>query len=316
MPQSANALDRALRGAVEASAPAGGALVLAVSGGRDSMVLLDVAHRWSPRAIAAVAVFDHGTGDFARAAADAVEAAAGSRGLECVRGSASGLPTRESAWRDARWAFLNAVASARNARVATAHTRDDQVETVFIRALRGSSVRGLAGLYAESRVVRPLLELPRGTVADYAVSRGLSWVEDPGNLSRAHLRNRVRLDLLPACEAVRPGFGAELLDLSRRAGAWRTAVERSLEPLIVRCDGRSVYVHAEALLAHDAAVRAVLWPAVAARAGIALDRRGIARLAALGTGTRARRVPLAGGHEVVRRGRVFEVRAAAAEPGF
>jgi hypothetical protein len=50
---------------------------------------------------------------------------------------------------------------------------------------------------------------------------------------------------------------------------------------------------------------------VAARAGIALDRRGIARLAALNTGSRARRVPLAGGHEVVRHGDVFEIRAAA-----
>jgi hypothetical protein len=130
----------------------------------------------------------------------------------------------------------------------------------------------------------------------------------------------VRLDLLPALEAARPGFSRELLALSKRAAAWRSSVEDLVDALQPRRTGDSVYVDVDALRAYDARLHAFLWPALAARAGLALDRRGTERLAAFSTTgkgglRRGGRVQLAGGHEVVRHSRAFEIRRArAAEP--
>src|SRR5690606_11736332 len=152
------------------------------------------------------------------------------------------------------------------ARVATAHTRDDQVETVFIRLLRDSGPRGLAGLYAESDIVRPLLDVSRATIAAYADSRRVPVAEDPGNRSRRHLRNRVRLDLLPAFERAQPGFSEELLTLARRSSAWRAQVEALAAACSPRADGASVFVEAEVIERYSEQALGFLWPALAARA--------------------------------------------------
>jgi tRNA(Ile)-lysidine synthase len=195
--------------------------------------------------------------------------------------------------------------------VATAHTRDDQVETVAIRLLRGAGARGLAGLLAERPgIVRPLIDVPARAVAAYAAARGLRWVEDPGNASPRHLRNRLRHELLPALERVRPGFAASLLALGRSAAAWRREADALAATVpVTRGDGGALHVAASALAGYDADGLAVLWPALAARAGVRLDRRGTARLVAFTTRVAAEaaavgaRVPLAGGAEVVvRRG--------------
>jgi tRNA(Ile)-lysidine synthase len=162
--------------AIESTAP-GERLVLAVSGGRDSMVLLDAFARLRPDAIAAVATFDHGTGAFARSAVEVVRQFTAQitapRGITFVHGAASDLPPTEAAWRGARWRFLRETAARFDARVATAHTRDDQVETVFIRVLRDSGPRGLAGLLADGDIVRPLVRLPRAFNAEYAEARSV-----------------------------------------------------------------------------------------------------------------------------------------------
>jgi tRNA(Ile)-lysidine synthase len=307
--------ERAVRSAVREQILPGDRLVLAVSGGRDSMVLLDAVARWRRSAIAAVATFDHGTGPAARAAADLVRLSAHALGVPVLHGWARDLPRTEAAWRVARWEFLRESAGPLQARVATAHTEDDQVETVFIRALRGSGPRGLAALYAASDVLRPLLGVTRDDVAAYASARRVPVVEDPGNGSRRHLRNRVRLDLLPALERARPGFRAELLQLARRSALWREEVEALATACRPRSDGASVFVEAAPLLALPEAALAYVWPALAARAGIALDRRGTHRLAAFThRGTAGARIPLAGGHEVRRHVAAFEIRPSAAVP--
>jgi tRNA(Ile)-lysidine synthase len=279
------------------------------------MVLLDAFARLRPDAIAAVATFDHGTGAFARSAVEVVRQFTAQitapRGITFVHGAASDLPPTEAAWRGARWRFLRETAARFDARVATAHTRDDQVETVFIRVLRDSGPRGLAGLLADGDIVRPLVRLPRAFNAEYAEARGVRFLEDPSNLSRRYLRNRVRLELLPAFEASCPGFSADLLSLSERAAAWRRSVERLVAALNPKGEKGSVFVDASAILAYDHDARAILWPALAARAGIALDKRGTVRLAAFSKYQgRTQRVQLAGGHEIIRRSRTFEIRPA------
>src|SRR4051812_41390700 len=112
-------------------------LLLAVSGGLDSMVLLDAFAEVVPSRIAAVATFDHGTGAHATRAARLVVREARRRGLSVVTGRlseqrpASNRGGLEAMWRAARHGFLADVARARGAKVVTAHTRDDQIETVL-----------------------------------------------------------------------------------------------------------------------------------------------------------------------------------------
>ena len=318
MPSHATGAVERVRAAVRALAEEPRPPVLAVSGGMDSMVLLDACAAERRLGGAVVATFDHGTGAAARRAAVLVADTAARAGLPCVMGRPSGnvggAGGAEAAWRQARWRFLREVAVAHGGAVATAHTADDQAETVFMRLLRGSGPRGLAGLLARSPVRRPLLGLTRAEVAAYAAARRLRWVEDPTNASRRHLRNRVRLDLLPALERVRPGFRRWLLDLGERAAALRGDVEGVVAGFDVRpAAGGGLSVAAAALHRYDAEALALLWPAVAALHGVTLDRRGTHRLAAFTTsGAGAGRVPLSGGAEVMRRRDRFVVRRRAA----
>lgn len=316
MPSHAAGAVERVRAAVRALAHEARPLVLAVSGGMDSMVLLDaVAHGRRPAGLV-VATFDHGTGAAARRAAALVAETAARAGLPCVVGRAARAGATEAAWRLERWGFLREVAAAHGGAVATAHTADDQAETVFIRLLRDAGPRGLAGLRAASPVRTPLLGLTRADVAACAAARRLRWVNDPSNASRQHLRNRVRLDLLPALERARPGFRRWLLELGERAAALRADVEALVAGLDARpAPGGGLSVAAAALDQYDAEALALLWPAVAALHGVTLDRRGTRRLAAFTTtGAGGGRVPLSGGYEVVRRRDRFVVRRTAAAP--
>ena len=231
-------------------------LLLAVSGGLDSMVLLDAFATVAPSRIAAVATFDHGTGAHATRAVRLVKREARRRGLTVVTGrlseqhSGSGRGGLEAMWREARHRFLANAARVRGARVVTAHTRDDQIETVLMRELRGSGARGLAGQAAASAIARPFLELRRSTLEAYARGRGVSWSEDPSNASREFLRNRVRHDLLPALRRVDPSIDDTLWELGVRAARWRAEVEALVDArLPFRQPDRATLVVAQAELA-------------------------------------------------------------------
>lgn len=277
-------------------------VVLAVSGGLDSMVLLhsvaaSLLHR--PTSVL-VATFDHRTGPHAAKAAKIVRKTAESRGLPVVVGTATESRSKEHEWRDERWRFLRATAEQFSAPVVTAHTLDDQIETVFMRILRDAGARGLAGLYAESDVVRPFLELRRSRLEAYATANGVRHVEDPSNESRAHLRNRVRHDLLPAITRERPAFPSSLLTVARMAAAWREEMEQTVAQIPVTPEGDgSIRVARGDLAGYDAESLRTLWPAIAARAGVVMDRRGTHRLAEFTmTGHTGGSIQLSGGIEV------------------
>lgn len=302
---------RAVRRAV-GEVPTGRCL-LAVSGGRDSMVLLHAFAATRPQDVAAVATFDHGTGAVARRAAELVERTAVARELPVVSGSVAAAVARtEAAWRDARWKFLRAWAAELNATVVTAHSRDDQVETVFLRLLRDAGVRGLAGMNVDgAAVARPLLGLQRETIAAYADSEGVPYVEDPSNASLVHQRNRARLELLPALRRVSPGFDEWCWDIGERAAAWRRAldalIDRELAPGI--SPDRSVVLRAATVASLRASEWAVLWPALAARAGVVMDRRGVERAAAWAPRAKSgAEIPLSGGATIARTAATFVVR--------
>ena len=301
-PELLAALDRACSGEPR--------LLLAISGGLDSMTLLHAAAIWRRRGVdIIVATFDHATGPAARRAAALVVREARGLGLRVVRGRARVPGRGEAAWRRVRWRFLRAVARRERARIVTAHTRDDQVETVLQRLLRGAGARGLAALAAPSPVLRPWLALSRARLAGWAGRAGVRYVEDPTNASRRHQRNRVRLDLLPALRHVRPTIDDELLAVGDRAARWRRAVEGVVDSLPIRRCGGAVYVARAALGGYSPEELAVLWPAVAARARVRLDRRGTRRLAEFTiTAGRIGRVPLSGGAEVVALPQLYLVR--------
>src|SRR6478672_1672324 len=118
--------------------------ILAISGGLDSMVLLHaVARMASEKCSPVVATFDHGTGAAAAHAVTLVARSAMGAGFECVTGTASSTGLSEEEWRRSRWQFLREVAAAAHGTIVTAHTQDDQVETIFMRILREAGPRGL-----------------------------------------------------------------------------------------------------------------------------------------------------------------------------
>jgi tRNA(Ile)-lysidine synthase len=279
--------------------------VLAVSGGLDSMTLMTAAARLPARLRrrVMVATFDHGTGRAAGRAAALVARHAFRCGFLCVSGRAETVGTREEEWRRGRWHFLEQVAAKRDASIVTAHTLDDQVETVFMRILRDAGPRGLAGLYAESEIIRPFLSISRASLSTYAREHRIPFVQDPSNFDRKHLRNRIRLDILPRIVEHHPDFPAELLSLARKSATWR----RSLEELVGSVDVEAgqdgaLRVSRLSLRGYDADSLRVVWPALAARASVVMDRRGTQRAAEFTIrGATGGAIQLSGGVEIVMR---------------
>ena len=292
-------------------------LVLAVSGGADSAVLLDCVVRLrTSRHNIVVASVDHGTGEVATEATAVAVSAAARAGLPAISERLTLSQYDEATLREGRWKFLRRVAAAHDATVVTAHSLDDHIETVVMRVLRGSGARGLAGLLAESGIERPLLEHRRAAIRDYARIRGIEFVEDPSNASLVYLRNRIRLQLLPSLRAVRPDFEDEILDVARKAAQLRRDVDDiGREFISERVDGQPVVLDADALQElPDDSLRLVL-PALAARSGTTLDRRGLVRLASVVRSAAGSRGQLSGGFEAIRgRHDVTIVRPAAVDP--
>ncbi|MEO8946465.1 MAG: tRNA lysidine(34) synthetase TilS [Gemmatimonadaceae bacterium] len=287
--------------------------LLAVSGGMDSMVLLDAAAETLDHDTLTVATFDHGTGPAATAAVELVAERALDLGLGCVSGTSRSRVRSEAAWREARWAFLNDVVGRLGATIVTAHTLDDQIETVFIRALRGAGPRGLAGLYATSAIARPLIETTQAEIAQYAAGDGTPYVTDPSNFDRRYLRNRVRLDLLPALEATTPGFGASLLQVAETASAWREQTEAFALTFPMMSDSPQRHSFERTRLrGYSAQSLGYIWPPLCARAGIVLDRRGTARLAEFTIkGETGQQIQLSGGVAVHMERRAITFRSTA-----
>ncbi|MGX1309616.1 tRNA(Ile)-lysidine synthase [Amorphus suaedae] len=204
-------------------------VVLAVSGGSDSMALMALYHafrRADPAAPAAiVATIDHGLR--AEAADDArfVLEAAAALGFEAVARRWEGEKPAsdiQAAARDARYRLLAAIAREAGASaILTAHTLDDQAETVLLRLARGSGVKGLSAMAPVRRLaaedgpdlVRPLLGISRARLRATLRRDGLGWREDPSNENDRFARVRMR--------RLMPALAAEGLDARRLAGTAR-----------------------------------------------------------------------------------------------
>lgn len=210
-------------------------LVLGLSGGIDSMALYALARtiqsEW-PTPLHAVHI-NHQLRSSAQDEANwlcdylAREFHDGLRIIAVNVGRAPGESLEMAARRVRYQALLDAADSlGPEARVAVAHQRDDQAETVLMRVLTGSGIRGLAAMRpVNGRVVRPLLRFSRGELEAYLEDRNIRWQEDPSNRDPTMLRNRIRSQLLPLLEeTVNPAAKDALVGLADRAARHQEAL--------------------------------------------------------------------------------------------
>ena len=175
-----------------------GKYVVAVSGGIDSVVLLDMLHKL-PGIKLVVAHYDHGIRSDSHLDRQHVAELAKTYGLPFVYHEGKhGPDTSEAAARTARYQFLHRVRLASGARaIVTAHHRDDLLETAILNLLRGTGRKGLSSLQSTDIVVRPLLHLTKHQLHTYAHVHKLQWREDSTNSDEAYLRNYVRRRIVP-----------------------------------------------------------------------------------------------------------------------
>lgn len=181
---------------MKVSLPAG-RYVVAVSGGVDSVVLLDLICQ-QPSLKLTVAHFDHGIRDDSVADRRFVQQLAAAHRLPFVYDRAElGAGASEAVARKARYEFLHRVRQVAGARaILTAHHADDRLETAIINLLRGTGRRGLSALKSHDLILRPLLGYSKQTLRNYAEQQNLRWHEDSTNQDEAYLRNYVRHQIL------------------------------------------------------------------------------------------------------------------------
>src|SRR3954464_9298367 len=179
-----------------------GRVVVAVSGGPDSVVLLDLLmrSRETHGLELVVAHLDHGIDSASGEVANRVGSLAASLGLPFEPGELRlGSSATETVARERRYAWLEETRLRTGSDlIFTAHQADDQVETVLMRVLAGSGPAGLAGMAArQGRLVRPLLPFRRAELEEHVQSAGLEPWLDPANSDVRHQRSWIRTDVLP-----------------------------------------------------------------------------------------------------------------------
>jgi tRNA(Ile)-lysidine synthase len=231
------AVDGAVAAALAAHSAPGARVAVALSGGIDSMVLLDALHALAPRfelRLSAVHVDHHlspNAGRWAEFCAGACAARGVPLTIDRVQVTRHGGQGLEGAARAARYEkLLGSQADI----VALAHHADDQAETVLLQLLRGAGPAGLAGMprysvrnVAGPALLRPLLQLTRATLAAYANARELAWIDDESNADPRHKRNLLRLAVAPLLAESFPGYPSVLV----RAADHQAEASRLLDEL-------------------------------------------------------------------------------------
>ncbi len=237
----------------------GQGVLVAVSGGADSVALLDMLVRGGYRCVVGHCNF-HLRGEESMRDEVFVRGLCGRLGVELLvkdfdtLGYARGRGVSvEMAARELRYGWFEEVLDGRGLGcVAVAHHGDDAAETTILNIARGTGIRGLTGMKARvGRVVRPLLGMSRVDIEDYCRLRGLDFVVDSSNLSDEFKRNRVRHEVMPALKAINPSVLRAMRGMSERLGevyeVYRGAVEGfRWRHVSVEGDG-ALHIDAEAL---------------------------------------------------------------------
>jgi len=197
-------------------------IVIGVSGGIDSMVLLDLLYRLSKpwRLEVAVAHVNHGLRGKASDADEALVRRVSLKlnlGFSAIRWNAPSRDNIQDAARRFRYDFFRNVAKKIKARsIATAHNRDDQAETLLLHLIRGSGIKGLSGIMRshgdETKIIRPLLDFSREHIEKYAQKRRIVYHEDITNQKTTYRRNFIRNKIFPILKTINPRIKETLAD--------------------------------------------------------------------------------------------------------
>lgn len=209
----------------------GDQIAAGVSGGADSVALLDFLARLAPSWSLSVTVchLNHGLRGaeaardeaFTRALAEKYNLPFRSRGEDVSLFAGERRCSVEEAGRLLRYAFFRECAG-EEGKIATAHTLSDSMETVLLNLCRGTGVRGLRGIPpVRGNIIRPLSDCTRREVEDYCRERNLDYVTDSTNLAPEYSRNRLRLEVIPRLEELNPSLPAAFAGLmARMEGQW------------------------------------------------------------------------------------------------
>jgi len=315
-----------LRGVLQAAPellPRGSCVLVAFSGGSDSLALLhllrELRESWPLELVAAH--FDHGLRPESAAWAARAAELCRRAGVPCDVGRSGGLAGGQAEWRAARYAFLAEARRRAGAdRVALAHQRDDYVETVLLNLLRGPGFRGLAGIPARrGAFVRPLLGFTRDELRGYLRGAGREWVKDPANRNPRYRRARVRYGLLPSLADREPSVRRLLAELGQDAlvaeGGLEAGARRLLSAAGCRESADGAQIARSRLLGYDRAARGRMLRQVARDMGFPVSRRGTrAGASFIDTGESGRGVDIAAGLRVEREFDRIHVRRARETP--
>ena len=234
----------------------GDRLLLGLSGGIDSIVLLDILARIAPRLQVTISALhvNHQLSPNAPQWARFCRAVCAARDIPCrvTKVQVARGDSTERAAREARYAAFRRSAADH---VVLAHNADDQAETVLLQLLRGAGAKGLAAMPLvrrervveelgdgdSSSIVRPLLDVPRACVEDYAKRRKLEWIEDESNTDTVYLRNWLRHEIVPRIAERVPAYRAVLRRVARHFAELSEVLDE-----VADLDARQ-YVHGSAV---------------------------------------------------------------------
>jgi tRNA(Ile)-lysidine synthetase-like protein len=218
--------------AMEVKLDSPGTYILAVSGGIDSMVLLDLLNKTKrPDQTLIIAHLDHGIRVDSNADRKLVENTAMTHGLVFEYKEVKlGPSASEAEGRQARYDFFNELKTKHKARaVVTAHHQDDLIETAILNMIRGTNRKGLSSLKSRDDLIRPLLEYSKDDLINYARDQGLTWHEDSTNQDTTYLRNYIRHKIVPRLDN---SAKTKLIGILNKASGTNTELDKALTLLV------------------------------------------------------------------------------------
>ena len=253
-----------------------GRYVVAVSGGVDSMVLLDLLCQ-QPGLDLVVAHFDHGVRDDSAEDRKLVARVAQKHGLHFVYQTAQlGSNASEDVARKARYAFLRHTKAEQGAAgIILAHHQDDVLETIILNLIRGTGRRGLSSLRSTEELVRPLLDVTKSELKVYATEQGITWREDSTNLDPRYQRNNLRQHTIPNMS---PAQKQQLLNIYHNALQYNSELNAEIARLLDGAHQQGVYQRRWFIMLPHAIAQEVMADYLRRHGVKNIDKRLISRL--------------------------------------
>lgn len=275
--------------------PAGGVMLCAVSGGRDSMALLSFLEQLAAEKgfILHAAHYNHMLRPTADRDEDFVRLWCADRHISLACGTCDVRAwareqgaSLEDAARTLRYRFLEETADRVGAqRIATAHHVQDNAETVLLHLLRGTGLRGLGGIApVRGRVVRPFLETDRRDIDAYVEENNIPYVEDESNADIAFARNRLRIEVMPLLEKLAPGSTARIAGAAAILREEENHLAQESAGLLPPAEEDKISLPVNTLMSRDLAIRRRLVRSMAQQLGVGLTAAQTDAVLALGSG--------------------------------